>query len=63
MICEKCWTDAYQIAYDTRRSQAMCYEELLKERKDCPCSPREQAGEWWNEKKQCDSRLEIKKEQ
>lgn len=43
--CEKCWSDAYAIAYHTGRSQVDVYHELLKERNDTPCSPEEQRGD------------------
>ena len=49
MICEKCWKDAGS-RYDE-------YVLLLKSRKDCPCSPQEQAGEYWDERKKIDRRL------
>jgi hypothetical protein len=38
------------------KGQAECYHELLEERKDSPCSPREQAGDYWDEELQCDRR-------
>lgn len=57
--CEKCWDDAYgRTLADPSRSQAEHYQDLLDERRDSPCSPREQAGQWWNEERQRDSRLE-----
>jgi hypothetical protein len=59
--CEKCWSDAYLRAYGSGKSQVECYNELLEERKDNPCSPQEQAGQFWNEEKQCDRRLLTKK--
>jgi hypothetical protein len=55
--CEKCRSDAYLRAYGSGKSQSECYRELLEERKDNPCSPQEQAGQFWNEEKQCDRRL------
>ena len=54
--CEKCWGDAYLKSVYTGRSQGDCYHELLKERKDEPCSPREQAGQFWDEEMQADRR-------
>ena len=57
MTCEKCWADAALRAFSTHRSQMECYLELLEERKDNPCTPKEQAGQWWDEEKQKDSRL------
>jgi hypothetical protein len=44
--CEKCWADAYIRMRETGRSQGECYRELLEERKDNPCTPEEQAGQW-----------------
>ncbi len=54
--CERCWADAYLRSYGSHKSQSECYEELLKERKNNPCSPKDQAGQWWDEERQCDSR-------
>lgn len=54
--CEKCWQDAYLKSRLGFRSQSECYHKLLEERKDNPCTPQEQAGQWWDEEKQCDSR-------
>ena len=48
MACEKCWGDAY-FRYrfvDSSKSQAEHYRELLKERKDNPCTKEEQEGQW-----------------
>ena len=42
--CEKCWSDSYLFSYGTDISQTEKYHELLKERKDNPCTPEEQAG-------------------
>jgi len=56
MICEKCWADAASRVYGTGRDQYKAYKELLEERKDHPCTPQEQAGAWWNEENQRDSR-------
>ena len=55
--CEKCWADAYRRALSQPMiSQSKHYHDLLKERKDSPCAPREQAGQFWDEEKQCDRR-------
>lgn len=56
MTCEKCWGDAYLRSYGSGKSQSDCYFELLEERKDNPCTPQEQAGDYWDEQRQCDSR-------
>ena len=61
MMCEKCWDEAAARAYGTCRDQYEVYREILEERKDSPCSPKEQAGDWWDEQNQCDKRL-IKEE-
>lgn len=58
--CEKCWGDAYLRARLSHRDQTDCYYELLEERKGNPCTPKEKAGQWWDEEKQCDSRVEDK---
>jgi hypothetical protein len=58
MVCEKCWSDAYFRSRWSGKSQGDCYFELLKERKDNPCTPQEQAGDYWDEEKQCDCRIE-----
>jgi len=48
--CEKCWGDAYmRMMADTSKSQADHYHDLITERKDNPCSPKEQAGQFWKE--------------
>lgn len=56
--CEKCWSDASRRVFLTGGSTADEYQKLLAERKNCPCSPREQAGEYWDEDRQCDKRKE-----
>lgn len=55
--CEKCWEDAFMRSLSNRdKPQYEHYQDLLQERAENPCSPKEQAGQWWDEKKQCDSR-------
>ena len=61
--CEKCWGDAYLMSYEIGKSQTECYHELIKEHEDNPCTPKEQAGQWWNEEKQIDRRKESADEQ
>ncbi len=59
MMCEKCWADAYNYG---EGYQAVNYRRLIAERTgDKACSPREQAGQWWDEEKQRDSRAAIDK--
>jgi hypothetical protein len=58
MMCEKCWTDAFRRSYnDPTKSQSEYYFILIEERKCNPCSPREQAGQFWDEEKKIDARL------
>jgi len=54
MTCEKCWADAWHPFGD----QAERYSKLVKERTERGqiCTPKEQAGDWWDEEKQCDKR-------
>jgi len=60
--CEKCWNDAFRRELNNPiKNQAEHYQDLLKERKNSPCSLKEQAGQFWNEKKQIDTRLEKEK--
>ena len=55
--CEKCWGDAYRREMaNTSKDQAQHYSDLLEERKDNPCTPEQQAGQWWDENHQCDTR-------
>ena len=41
----------------TGHSQSECYRKLLIERAANPCSPEEQAGEWWDEETKSDRRM------
>jgi len=50
--CEKCWADAF----DPYGDHVEAYRKLLQERKNHPCSPKEQAGQWWDEESQSDKR-------
>ena len=43
--CEKCWNDAYVLSRTLGGSQADRYQQLLKERKDNPCTSEQQRGE------------------
>ena len=56
--CEKCWNDAGMRSRETGKNKVECYHELLIERKDNQCTPKEQAGQFWDEEKQCGSRIE-----
>ncbi len=44
--CEKCWSDAFAVARTSGKSQANEYKRLLGERRDTPCTPEEQAGQF-----------------
>ena len=48
-MCERCWADAFRMAMATGKSQPDCYLELLEERKDNPCSPEDQRGDFMKE--------------
>jgi hypothetical protein len=54
--CEKCWGDAWIRSLSSMRSQWECYLELVEERKGNPCSPRDQAGQFWDEDLKRDKR-------
>ncbi len=59
--CEKCWDDAgMRMASNPHKSKSEHYHDLLKERTDSPCTPKEQAGQFWDEEKQCDRRMVSK---
>lgn len=60
--CEKCWGDAYLRSRASGEAQSTEYYKLLEERKDHPCSPKESAGQFWDEENQCDRRFTAKKE-
>lgn len=58
--CERCWSDAYLLAVVRGVPQADVYEDLIRDVTEGhrrPCTPREQAGQWWDEARQCDSRV------
>ena len=56
--CEECWKDAgIRANFNNSKSKAEHYQDILKERERNPCSPQKQAGIYWDEKIQCDSRL------
>ena len=54
--CEKCWEDSFLLAMARGISQVEAYEKLLNERKNKPCTPKEQAGQYWDDERQCDIR-------
>jgi len=56
-MCEKCWNDAFSRSYGGGElTQSDWYGILLADRKDQPCAPKDQAGEWWNEQLGIDER-------
>lgn len=57
--CEKCWADAYSLEGD----QVKRYTKLWLERGKAgkPCTPKERAGQWWDEDLQRDSRYHYDK--
>lgn len=62
MTCEKCWSDAHQLARRCGGAQVDSYHILLAERREHPCSPREQAGQFWDDERQVDRRRIVEKE-
>lgn len=57
--CEKCWGDAYILMMNGKfESQSEAYTYLVKERNANPCSIKEQAGQFWDEERQADTRFE-----
>ena len=57
MLCEKCWAEAARSVYGTGRDQYEAYKEVIERMKDDPCSPKEQAGDWWDDELQVDRRV------
>lgn len=55
--CEKCWDDAGIRAMETGKTKTECYNEITKERNDNPCTPKERAGQFWDEERQRDRRF------
>ena len=48
-MCEKCWGDAWDGGhFGGCETQTDRYAQLLEERKDSPCSPEQQAGQFWD---------------
>lgn len=56
MTCERCWGDARQLASDVGGAHQDWYHVLLAEGREHPCSPREQAGPFWDADRQVDRR-------
>ena len=59
--CEACWGDAYTRSICLGGSQVDHYHDILQERDEAKtvCSPREQAGQWWDEERQVDTRFDT----
>ncbi len=60
MMCRKCWNEAYlRTCTDPWKSQVKHYCDIIDEKEESGkiCTPEEQAGEYWDEEKQIDSRL------
>ena len=57
--CEKCWGDAYTRSRCNGKLQGDNYNDILAERINNPCTPEEQAGQYWNKEKSCDIRKEV----
>lgn len=56
--CEKCWADAYQPGREDTQDER--YRALLWGRVANPCTPRQRAGQWWDDERQADRRaLEL----
>jgi len=62
--CEKCWEDSYgRWRENPERDRMEHYNDLLRERAGGnACSPKEQAGQFWDEENRCDIRLIKMKE-
>lgn len=59
--CERCWGHAYlRWRVNPMKHQVEHYHDLLEKRKNTPCTPKEQAGQFWDEEKQCDRRMKDK---
>jgi len=61
--CEKCWGQAHLRSICTGKSQVDCYAEIIKEKEltNNICTPKEQAGMYWDKEYQCDTRYKMNK--
>jgi hypothetical protein len=59
--CEKCWAEAFTRAATLGGYQLDRYAEIVAERRamGTVCTPEEQAGQWWDADRQCDSRTIV----
>lgn len=58
--CEKCWDEARKrYCSDPRKAIIDHYYIVMKEVQDSGyhCTPKEKAGNFWDEKNQCDTRI------
>ncbi len=58
--CEKCWTMARsRHRKDMSKSNMEHYYIVMKEVEDSgiECTPKQKAGQFWDEEKQCDNRI------
>jgi hypothetical protein len=58
-MCERCWRDAYVYMLVCGGHQSDHYRDLLSAPSRRPCTPQEQAGQFWDEEKQMDIRTEV----
>ena len=56
--CEKCWSDAYLLKRVNGKDQVDNYNFLIKQRVDSPCTPEDQAGQFWDKNLKQDKRIE-----
>jgi len=57
--CEKCWRLAglRSMSGPAEKTKTDHYHDILEETKDTPCTPKEQAGDWWDEELKKDTRF------
>jgi len=55
--CENCWEDAYGMSRYTGKNQTTCYHIIVKMREKNPCTPIKYAGQFWDTKNKCDTRI------
>ena len=52
-MCEACWSEAYRQAIMGTTSQTEHFQKIVEK---CEHTPKEKAGQWWDEKNQRDER-------
>ena len=55
--CEKCWAEAVRRNHSSGQPASEIYDEVLAEHKANPCTPKEQAGQWWSDEWGVDTRV------